>query len=85
MEEEKKTLGRCIVARGLNQTKTKVIGLGEEFSKMVEDSATTVFYLEIRKWTAEWQEQMDYQQGEFGYFAKPQMKGLFRGRVSPRG
>src|SRR4030095_1067013 len=33
-------LGRCVVARGLDQTKTKVIGLGVEFSKHVKGSAT---------------------------------------------
>lgn len=69
-------LGRCIVARGLNQTKTKIIGLGVEFSKHVEGSATTACYLEIDDWTDEWQQQMDYQQREFGYFKKPQVKGL---------
>ncbi|HXQ72755.1 MAG TPA: hypothetical protein VN844_19815 [Pyrinomonadaceae bacterium] len=69
-------LGRCVVARGLNQTKTKIIGLGVEFSKQVEGSATTACYLEIDDWTDEWQQQMDYQQREFGYFTKPQVKGL---------
>lgn len=69
-------VGRCIVARGLSRTKTKVIGLGVEFSKKVEGSATSVCYLEITEWTAEWQEKMDYQQREFGYFVKPQAKGL---------
>ncbi len=69
-------LGRCIVARGLNQTKTKVIGLGVEFSKHVKGSATTVCYLEVVDWTDEWQQQMDYQQREFGYFTRPQVKGL---------
>ena len=69
-------LGRCIVARGLNQTKTKVIGLGVEFSKHVEGSTTTACYLEIADWTDDWQQQRDYQQREFGYFTKPQVKGL---------
>lgn len=69
-------LGRCIVARGVNQTKTKVVGLGFEFSKRVEGSATTVCYLDIPEWTSEWQDQMDYQQREFGYFTKPQVKRL---------
>lgn len=69
-------LGRCIVARGLNQTKTKVIGLGVEFSKVVEGSSTTVCYLDIPEWTDEWQEKMDYQQREFEYFVKPEAKGL---------
>lgn len=69
-------LGRCIVARGLNQTKTKVIGLGIEISKRFEGSATTACCLEIAEWTDEWQQQMDSQQREFGYFTTPQVKGL---------
>lgn len=69
-------LGRCIVARGLNQTKTKVIGLRSEFSQVSEGSATTVGYLEIPEWTVEWQDKMDYQQREFGYFVNPKVKGL---------
>jgi hypothetical protein len=69
-------LGRSIVARGLSQTKTKVIGLRFELSQKLEGSATTVCYLEIPKWTVEWQEKMDYQQREFGYFVNPKVKGL---------
>jgi hypothetical protein len=69
-------LGRCIVARGLNPTKRRVVGLGVEFSKVVEGSATTVCYLDIPEWTDEWQEKMDYQQREFGYFTKGKLKGL---------
>jgi len=64
-----------VMAR-VSRTKKKVIGLGVEFSKKVEGSATSVCYLEITEWTAEWQEKMDYQQREFGYFVKPQAKGL---------
>ena len=69
-------LGRCIVARGLEQGKTRVVGLGFEFSKRVEGWATTVCYLEILEWTGEWQKQMDDQQREFGYFSRPRAKGL---------
>ena len=69
-------LGRCIVARGVNQTKTKVVGLGFEFSQRLEGFATTVCYLDIPEWTSECQEQMDYQQREFGYFTKPRVKEL---------
>ena len=78
-------LGRCIVARGVNQTKTKVVGLGFEFSKRVEGSATTVCYLDIPEWTSEWQEQMEYQQREFGYFTKPQVKRLTQDKYPTTG
>lgn len=65
-------LGRCIVARGLNQSKTKVVGLGAEFSELVPGSATSVVFLDIPDWTPEWQAQKDYQQREFGYFSNGQ-------------
>lgn len=69
-------VGRCVVARGLNKNKKKVVGIGVEFSQVVKGSATTVCYLEIPEWGDEWQKQMDYLQREFGYFAKPRAKGL---------
>ena len=69
-------LASAIVARGLNQTKTKVVGLLIEFSKELEGSTTNVCFLEILDWTAEWQEQMEEQQREFGYFTSPTVKGL---------
>jgi hypothetical protein len=67
------------VARGLNQDKKRVVGIGAEFSEILEGSATTVCHLDIPEWTDEWQKQMDYLQKEFGYFMKPQMKKLSEG------
>lgn len=69
-------LGRCVVARGLNQNKKIVVGIGVEFSEIAKGSATTVCYLDVPEWTDEWQKQMDYLQREFEYFTKPQMKKL---------
>jgi len=70
-------LGRCIVARGLNQSKTKVVGIGAEFSKLVPGSATSMVFLDIQEWTTEWQAQMDYQQREFGYFTNANPRPFF--------
>ncbi len=72
-------LGRCVVARSLNQDKKKVVGIGAEFSEILKGSATTVCYLDVPEWMDEWQEQMDYLQKEFGYFTKPQIRKLSEG------
>lgn len=75
-------LGRCVVARGLTPDRTRVIGIGTEFSRHVEGSATTVCYLGVPEWTGEWQEKMDYLQREFRYFAQPRAK-TFSGTEYP--
>lgn len=62
---------RCIVARGLNQDKRKVVGILAEFSDVVEGSATSLCFLDIENWTDDWQEKMELIQNELGYFAKP--------------
>jgi len=69
-------LGRCVVARGLTQDRTKVVGIGAEFSRHIEGSATTVCFLDVPEWTVEWQEKMDYLQREFGYFAQPRVRSV---------
>src|SRR5205085_9734133 len=48
-------MGRCVVVRGLSQNKKKVVGIGAEFSALVEGSATSVCYLDVPEWTDEWQ------------------------------
>jgi len=77
-------LGRCVVARGLNQDKKRVVGIGAEFSEILKGSATTVCHLDIPEWSDEWQKQMDYLQNEFGYFTKPQMRKLSEGEYPQR-
>lgn len=60
--------GRCIVARGLFQEKSVVVGICAEFSKVQKGSATTLCYLNIQEWTDEWQEKMTFLQNELEYF-----------------
>jgi len=60
--------GRCIVARGLFQEKSVVVGICAEFSKVQKGSATTLCYLNIQEWTNEWQEKMNFLQNELEYF-----------------
>lgn len=78
-------LGRCVVARGLTQDRTRVVGIGAEFSQHVEGSATTLCYLDVPEWTHEWQEKMDHLQREFGYFVQPQAKKLSGREYLPGG
>lgn len=78
-------LGRCIVARGLTQDRTRVVGIGAEFSRHVEGSATTVCHLDVPEWTGEWQGKMDYLQRELGYFAQPQAKKHSGSEYPPEG
>lgn len=65
---------RCVVARGLNLTKTKVLGILVEFSNIVEGSATSLCFLEIKDWTKNWQEKMELVQSEMRYFVSPSVK-----------
>jgi len=60
--------GRCIVARGLFQKKSVVVGICAEVSEVQEGSATTLCYLNIAEWSDEWQEKMNFLQREFDYF-----------------
>ncbi len=62
---------RCIVAKGLNTDKTKIIGIMTEFSELEKGSATSLCFLEIDEWNEEWQQKMDLIQKELGYFASP--------------
>lgn len=62
---------RCIVARGLNQNKKKIIGILAEFSDVVEGAATSVCLLEIDEWTEDLEQKMNIIQNELGYFSKP--------------
>ena len=64
-------MARCIVARGMQQDKRRVVGILVEFSEIIEGSATTLHLLDIEKWTDEWQEKMNLIQKELGYFRNP--------------
>jgi len=64
--------GRCLVARGLNKDRDTVIGLATEKYEKGKGFSFDLLYLNIPKWTDELQEQIEYAQKEFGYFANPQ-------------
>lgn len=65
---------RCIVARGLNQDKRRVVGMMFEFSEIQPGSTTTLCLLDIEEWTDEWQRKMNTVQEEFGYFKNLTLK-----------
>lgn len=64
--------GRCLVARGLNKDRKTVVGLATERYEEGKGFSFDLVYLNIPMWTDELQNQMEYAQREFGYFAKPQ-------------
>ncbi|MDP1990661.1 MAG: hypothetical protein Q8K00_06510 [Syntrophales bacterium] len=63
---------RCLVARGLNKDRDTVIGLATERYEEGKGFSFDLLYLNITKWTDKLQEQIEYAQKEFGYFANPQ-------------
>ncbi|MFH1940708.1 MAG: hypothetical protein ABIL68_01290, partial [bacterium] len=63
--------GRCLVARGLHQERSTVIGLATERYEEGKGYSFDLIHMRIPQWTDELQEQMDYAQKEFGYFANP--------------
>jgi len=65
--------GRCLVARGLNQERKIVIGLATERYEEGKGFSFDLMHMHIPKWAGKLQEQMDYLQKEFGYFASPRL------------
>ncbi len=65
--------GRCLVARGLHQERSTVIGLATERYEEGKGYSFDLIHMHIPQWTVELQEQMDYAQKEFGYFANPRL------------
>lgn len=63
--------GRCLVARGLNKDRNTVIGLAIERYEEGKGFSFDLLYLNIPQWTDELQNQIEYVQKEFGYFASP--------------
>ena len=66
---------RCLVARGLEHSKTIVVGLLLERTTEHDGDALTLVYMDVKDWTSEWQERMDLYQYELGFFRKSQRTG----------
>jgi hypothetical protein len=69
-------LGRCLVARGLHQERSTVIGLATERYEDGKGYSFDLIHMHIPQWTDELQKRMDYAQKEFGYFANPRLTKL---------
>ena len=64
---------RCLVARGLHQDRSTVIGLTTERYENGKGYSFDLIHMHIPQWTYELQGRMDYAQKEFGYFANPRL------------
>jgi len=64
----KELQARCLVARGLDHSKQTVIGVLFELTNRHEGDAITGCYIDVAKWSSEWQERKDLYQTEFGFF-----------------
>ncbi|MBX3265449.1 MAG: hypothetical protein KF831_01965 [Acidobacteria bacterium] len=64
----KELQARCLVARGLDHSKTTVIGILFELTGRHEGDAINGCYIDVPEWTSEWQERMDLYQTEIGFF-----------------
>jgi hypothetical protein len=62
---------RCVVARGLHQERSTVVGLATERYEEGKGYSFDLIHMHIPQWTDKLQERMDYAQKEFGYFANP--------------
>ncbi len=65
--------GRCLVARGLHKECSTVVGLATERYEEGKGFSFDLVHMHMPQWTDDMQEQMDYLQKEFGYFAKPKL------------
>jgi hypothetical protein len=63
--------GRCLVARGLHQERSTVIGLATERYEEGKGFSFDLLHMNIPQWTDGLQEKMDYAQREFGFFTSP--------------
>lgn len=70
-------LGRCIVARGLHQERSTVVGLATERYEDGKGYSFDLIHMYIPQWSDELQEKMDYAQKEFGYFANPRLTKVY--------
>ena len=59
---------RCLVARGMDHSKTTVIGVLIELRKGAEGDAVSICYFDAPEWTSELQERMELYQNELGLF-----------------
>ena len=64
-------VGRCFVARGLNQERKAVVGLATERYEKEKGFSFDVMHLHKEIWGEEDQKHSDYLQTEFGYFKAP--------------
>jgi len=65
--------GRCLVARGFHQDRSKVIGLATERYEEGKGYSFDLIHMHIPRWSDELQGRMEYVQKEFGYFANPRL------------
>jgi hypothetical protein len=65
---------RCLVARGLHQERTTIVGLATERYEEGKGYSFDLIHMNIPQWTDELQRRMDYAQKEFGYFTNPRFK-----------
>jgi hypothetical protein len=71
----KELKARCLVARGIEHSKTTVIGVLIELRKGAEGDAVSVCYFDAPEWTFELQERMELYQNELGLFKNLKRKG----------
>jgi hypothetical protein len=62
---------RCLVARGIHKNRNVVIGLATERYEKGKGYSFDLMYLNIAQWSDKLQQQFEYAQKEFGYFANP--------------
>jgi hypothetical protein len=75
--------GRCFVARGLHQNRNTVIGLATEQYEQGKGFSFDIMYLYRQIWTDEDQQQMEFAQKEFGYFASPLEQSIHEDEYPP--
>ena len=64
----KELQARCLVARGLDHSKTCVVGILIERVDEHDGDAVSMVYIDVSGWTDEWQQKMDLYQYELGFF-----------------
>jgi hypothetical protein len=67
---------RCLVARGIEHSKTTVIGVLIELRKGAEGDAVSLCYFNAPEWTSELQARMEIYQNELGLFKNLKRKGV---------
>ena len=69
--------GRCFVARSINRGSSTVIGIATEQPGSGRGFSLDLYYLHKPTWTAADQEQAEFAQQEFGFFAQPHQTRVY--------